>query len=113
MGHSMIDWDRVDDLREEIGEEDFGEVVELFLEEVEEVVERLTNAPVVSALEEDMHFLKGSALNLGFASFASLCEKGEAAAREGQGDTIDLPTVISAFQTTKGEFLANGTHRPA
>jgi hypothetical protein len=30
----MIDWDRVQELRDEIGAEAFGEVVELFLEEV-------------------------------------------------------------------------------
>ncbi|WP_442970022.1 hypothetical protein [Roseovarius sp. ZX-A-9] len=31
----MIDWSRVAELRSEIGAEDFDEVVELFLEEVE------------------------------------------------------------------------------
>ena len=35
----MIDWKRVRELRDEIGEEDFSEVVDLFLEEVEEVGE--------------------------------------------------------------------------
>ena len=31
----MIDWTKVTELREEIGDEDFQEVVELFLEEVD------------------------------------------------------------------------------
>ena len=35
----MIDWSRVNELRDEVGAEDFEEVVELFLEEVEEVIE--------------------------------------------------------------------------
>ena len=30
----MIDWPRVKELKDEIGAEDFGEVVDLFLEEV-------------------------------------------------------------------------------
>ena len=32
----MIDWNRVAALREEVGAEDFDEVVELFLQEVDE-----------------------------------------------------------------------------
>ena len=35
-GSEMIDWDRVQELREEVGAEEFAEVIELFLEEVDE-----------------------------------------------------------------------------
>ena len=34
----MIDWARVSELRDEVGPEDFEEVLHLFLEEVEDVV---------------------------------------------------------------------------
>ena len=34
----MIDWARVSELRDEVGEGDFDEVVELFLEEVDEAI---------------------------------------------------------------------------
>lgn len=108
-----IDWDRVEDLKDEIGPEDFDEVVELFLEEVDEVITRLKASPPIDKLEEDMHFLKGSAMNLGFASFASLCEKGETAARNGQAAEIDLAAVLQNYDTAKGEFLACGAQRPA
>ena len=37
----MIDWPRVKELREEVGAEGFGEVVDLFIEEVEEVISKL------------------------------------------------------------------------
>ena len=37
----MIDWARVSELRDEVGAEDFDEVVELFLEEVEEAIAAL------------------------------------------------------------------------
>ena len=37
----MIHWPRVVELRDEVGPEDFDEVVDLFIEEVQEVIERL------------------------------------------------------------------------
>jgi len=36
----MIDWGRLNTLRDEVGEEDFEEVVDLFLDEVESVIDR-------------------------------------------------------------------------
>ena len=100
----MIDWDRVYELRGEVGEEDFGEVIELFLEEVDEVMTRLS-AEGSDNLEEDLHFLKGSALNLGFAEFGTLCQAGEKAAASGQGDTVDLAQVISAYHASRSDFM--------
>ena len=35
----MIDWSRVEELRDKIGAEDFDEVVELFLSEVEDRID--------------------------------------------------------------------------
>ena len=40
----MIDWTRVEELRNEIGPEDFAEVAELFLMEVEDTLSRLGTA---------------------------------------------------------------------
>ncbi len=77
----MIDWSQVAQLREEIGAEDFEEVAEMFLAEVEETLAGLEPAgPEIGA---QLHFLKGSALNLGLAEFADLCARGEVAARAG------------------------------
>ncbi|MFT4783979.1 MAG: HPt (histidine-containing phosphotransfer) domain-containing protein [Paracoccaceae bacterium] len=73
----MIDWDRVDELRREVGDEDFSEIVALFLDEVAEVADRLRSAQPSETLVEDFHFLKGCALNLGFFTLAGLCQKGE------------------------------------
>jgi len=50
----MIDW-----------AEDFDEVVELFLEEVDEAIVALRDLTDLSELEPQCHFLKGSALNIG------------------------------------------------
>lgn len=63
----MIDWDRVTDLHDEVGAEDFEMIVGLFEEEVGEVIARLRADPAVERMEEDLHFLRGSALNLGLS----------------------------------------------
>ncbi|GAA6180755.1 MULTISPECIES: Hpt domain-containing protein [unclassified Shimia] len=100
----MIDWERVEELRSEIGAEDFGEVVELFLDEVEEVIGRLREGADISNLEADLHFLKGGALNLGFRAFSQLCQAGEAAAAAGKADTVDLSAILNAFAESKDVF---------
>ena len=102
----MIDWERVSELREEVGAEDFGEVVELFLEEVEEVISKLRTAPNPAEYEDDLHFLKGSALNLGFADFGALCQTGEKAAAEGRQAEVDITQVIASYGASKTSFLA-------
>ena len=100
----MIDWPRVKELREEVGAEDFGEVVEIFLEEVEGVMEKLKTEGSTQ-LEQDLHFLKGAALNLGFAQFSTLCLEGERAAADGQADSVALPEILQSFETSKAVFL--------
>lgn len=101
----MIDWDRVQNLRDEIGADAFGEVVELFLDEVDTEIEKLRQPDAGQNLEALLHFLKGSALNLGFADFAGLCHHGERAAATGQRDTIDLNAVLGCYARSKSEFL--------
>lgn len=102
----MIDWNRVTELRDEVGAEDFGEVVELFLEEVDEVIERLEATGDRTKLEEDLHFLKGSSMNLGFASFSSLCQSGETASANGASDTVDLSAILASYKASRAEFTA-------
>lgn len=100
----MIDWDRVNELRDEVGAEDFQEVIEMFMEEVEETMVRMISAPNLASLEEDMHFLKGSALNLGFRDLSVLCQTGEKAAQAGQGETICLDDVFESYAASKSVF---------
>lgn len=101
----MIDWGRVDQLREEVGADAFGEVVEIFLEEVQEVVNRLEAAPDPDQLADDLHFLKGSALSLGFARFAALCQEGEAQAKARGAASVDLAPLLACFTASRAEFL--------
>ena len=55
----MIDWERVKELRGEIGDDDFAEVAAMFLEEADEAVGRLVPGLTANAMEADLHFLKG------------------------------------------------------
>ena len=107
----MIDWIRVAQLRDEIGADDFDEVADLFLLEVEETLDQLDSAQGdVVRMEEILHFLKGSALNLGFAEFSAPCATGEADASCG---TLSVdPTQIKAlYAKSKRVFEAEYVRR--
>lgn len=104
-----IDWQRVAELRGEVGEDGFEEVVDLFLEEVDEVTDRLRAMSGRAGLREELHFLKGSALNLGFAGFAALCSRGEALAARGEAAQVDLPALLSAYARARAAFTAGLT----
>lgn len=106
----MIDWARVETLRQEIGEEDFSEVVRLFVEEVEEVVARMERPGTPAQQEADLHFLKGSALNLGFTDLAALCQTEER--RAAGGEAVDTRPVIGLYTASRRAFLARLGHQP-
>ncbi|CUH86524.1 TMAO reductase sytem sensor TorS [Phaeobacter sp. CECT 5382] len=101
----MIDWPRVKELRDEVGPEDFDEVVDLFLEEVEEVIAKLRDGDRAQ-LEQDLHFLKGSAMNLGFDDFSQLCLAGERKSAQGEAGSVDLIEIVDKFEVSKVGFLA-------
>lgn len=92
----MIDWGRVDELREEVGEEDLVEVIDMFCEEVEEVLAGLASASSAE-LPGQIHFLKGSAQNIGISSVSDLCKSFEDAMRSDSAFTPDIAGLVSAF----------------
>ncbi|NOD76091.1 MULTISPECIES: Hpt domain-containing protein [unclassified Ruegeria] len=102
----MIHWDRVRQLRDEVGPNEFDEVVEIFLEEVQEVIARLHHDTNRIELEQNLHFLKGSALSLGFDQFSKLCQDGERQAAAGQGAEVDLPALLAVFESSKLKFVS-------
>ena len=101
----MIDWDRVAELRQEVGAEDFDEVVTLFLEEVQEVADRLTRTPDLARLEADLHFVKGSAYNLGFERLGALCTAGERLAAAGRATEVDVGAILDCHVLSRETFL--------
>ena len=102
----MIDWTRVAELRDEIGAEDFGDVVEIFLEEVEDTIDRLRRAGP-DDYEAMLHFLKGSALNLGFTRFSGLCQTGEFLAAGGKATEIPVDEILEVYEASKQEFIGD------
>ncbi|MFP7672366.1 Hpt domain-containing protein [Marivita sp. S0852] len=100
----MIDWVRVSELRSEIGADDFEEVANLFLTEVEDTLLRLDAAAGNNAeMQALMHFLKGSALNLGFSDLSILCSKGESDAAQGHV-TFDPQALKDLFAQSRKAF---------
>ena len=105
----MIDWQRVADLREEVGEEDFAEVAELFLEEVAEGLGDLTPDGTSEEVQAQLHALKGSALNLGFSEFAGLCAALEDQARRTGIDAADRQQLLDSFDASRSAFEEGDT----
>lgn len=101
----MIDWNRVHDLRDEIGDDEFAEVVELFLDEVEIEIAALRGKVPLDTLESRLHFLKGSALNLGFAQFCDMCQAGETTASGGAAEQVDIGNILASYDASKMVFL--------
>ena len=77
----------------------------MFLDESDEVIARLSRENGALALEKDLHFLKGAALNLGFAQLAALCQDGERRAAAGSID-VDLDSVRGAYTVSRQTFVA-------
>lgn len=101
----MIDWDRMNSLRDDVGADEFEEVVEIFLEEVDEIVGRLEQAPDPAMLEADLHALKGCALGLGFDAFARLCQTAEGQCSAGQPQDVNLSALLRVYADSRRIFL--------
>jgi len=103
----MLDWNRISNLRNEVGPDDFGEVVDLFLEEADSVTLTLAAQTGDKDLEEALHFLKGSALTLGFSDLSDLCQISETLASRGQANEIDLKPILTSYEVSKSRFLSD------
>jgi histidine phosphotransfer protein HptB len=99
----MIDWKRVEELREEIGPDGFIEVADMFLDEAEGAVRALLTGLPDHEVEGQLHFLKGSALNLGLSELAAICQEGERKAAAGQ--PVDLAQVAAIWQASRRGLL--------
>lgn len=108
MSDTIIDWSRIAELQEEIGSDDFDEIVALFLAEAEESLSLLLGDHPPALLATAIHALKGSALNLGFHALSTLCAEAEAVA--GTGTMPDVTAITATWRASRQAFLAG---RPA
>ncbi|TWI31039.1 Hpt domain-containing protein [Paracoccus sulfuroxidans] len=96
----MIDWARIVELRDEVGEEEFSPLLELFLDEIESVIMRLPHNDA-DRMWRDLHFLKGCARNLGFRSLGCLCEAGERQCARNPLAGLRIADVLSCYAESK------------
>ncbi len=101
----MIDWKRVKELQDEIGLDGFAEVADMFLEEADQAVQTMVQGLTADAVEAQLHFLKGSALNLGLAELAALCQEGERMAAAGQGADVDTERVANVYHHSRAQLM--------
>jgi histidine phosphotransfer protein HptB len=101
----MIDWKRVEELREEIGADGFAEVAAMFLDEAEGAVQTLLSGLPEAEIEGQLHFLKGSALNLGLSQLAAICQEGERKAAAGLGREVEMTQVAAIYHASRDLLL--------
>lgn len=107
----MINTARIQELKDEVGEDDLFEVIELFCEEVEEVLDDLGSAESAE-IPGHLHFLKGSALNIGLDAVSDLCRTEEQRLKSDPSATADIDAIRAIYATSKDALLKPGTHRP-
>ena len=96
-----VDWDRINELRADIGEEDFADVALLFVSELHEAFEGLLSNPG-AATDAEFHFLRGGAANLGFQAVVDACDVAERTYLS--GGTPDVGAVHRAFKAAMAEI---------
>ncbi len=106
----MIDWMQVRQLQDDVGAEDMDEVIQLFLDEVDEAMQNLeTQYETMPPNDRSaaFHFLKGCASNLGFKTFADQCGAGEESAKAGNEPEFKVSDLTRLYASSKASFLAD------
>jgi HPt (histidine-containing phosphotransfer) domain-containing protein len=96
----MINWAQIDSLISDVGEEDVAEVIEIFLDEVDQKLDDMRGIAPKSEPQDmaaDLHFLKGSALNIGFEEMGQFCSKAENQFKSGSGDPQGVVQAIAVL----------------
>ena len=96
----MINADRIRELRDEVGPDDLDEVVDLFCEEMEEVLETLDQS-TAPEFPDKLHFLKGSAMNLGFDRLSDLCQKEEHRLKSDPDTRPDIHAIRTTYAKSR------------
>ena len=96
----MIDWARVNELKDDMGPDDFAEVVELFMSEMEALLKEMAQR-FPEKIDEDLHFLKGSAANIGFVKLRETCLQGE-----NDNEKVDPDAIASCYFDSKEVFIS-------
>lgn len=93
----MIEWQRLSELREDVGDEEFEDVVSLFLEEIRQTLPDLAQADLEARVSL-LHSIKGSARNIGLTSFARVCDAEERNILETGRVSLSDADIMAAFE---------------
>lgn len=102
----MISIERIEELKSEVGEEDFTEILGLFVAESADVLERLRTVADPGEAEELLHTLKGSALNIGFDGLAVLCREGGGASAGTAAWNTRFVQLLDMFERSRERLAA-------
>lgn len=103
-GVDPMDWTRIEELRDEVGDEALEEILEVFISEIDDFIDTLNARDSVASLAGDLHFLRGAALNIGFQALAEACQSGESMAKAGQGADVDLTAIVARYGECRAEL---------
>ena len=103
----MIDASRIAELKAEIGEEDFCDIVDVFVKELDEAVVALKAEDTANrqAIADAAHFIKGSAANLGLRDLVDACALLEDAAGKKINVDSQAGDVSSIYARSRTELL--------
>lgn len=102
----MIDWERVREVQEQVGEAEFHTMLKLTFDEIELICARLAlDGP--REMEADFRFLKDRARANGFGQFAHLCESSEGLVTSGRWTEVRLGHLLDCYAVSKSA-LAQG-----
>jgi histidine phosphotransfer protein HptB len=106
----MIDWQRVAELKSEVGEEAFAEVVEIFLEEVDEVDRASADAAAGRATRPGAGgrsaFPQGQRAEPRLRRPRRPLRRGRGAGHGGRCRGVDLAGVLACYAASRAAFLA-------
>lgn len=109
MSLRMIDSERMTELEDEIGAEDLGLILAVFLDEATETFDRIGLGIDPDGFARAMHFLRSGALNMGLRGFAATAAEIEGGSDVDQAAAVDrLRDVLDCTR----EQIAASSDRP-
>jgi len=102
----MIDPDRFAELEAEIGLEDLGFIVTIYLQEAEETLDRIAAGLPAEEHVRALHFLRSGALNIGLRAIAAVSGELEDAESDDAPEAVKrLRALLAKSRVELGEVL--------
>ncbi|MEH6674258.1 Hpt domain-containing protein [Sulfitobacter sp.] len=103
----MIDWEQISVLKEAVGPSAFEEIIVVFFLEVEEAKSKLRDSRATKTIRDTLHFVKGSALSLGFIEFSEHCLRAEKELALGKSMQPLIEDLFTIYEKSKLQFLTS------